>query len=85
ICDRPTALALGAAGALVLVHCNRGVDEARAVAAEIRDRGGRADVLVADLASVDGARILAAEVGERARRLDVLVACAGIAQTARLE
>lgn len=82
---KATALALGAAGAHVLVHCNRGVDEARAVAAEIRDRGGRADVLVADLASVDGARILAAEVGERARRLDVLVACAGIAQTARLE
>lgn len=82
---KATALALGAAGAHVLVHCNRGVEEARAVAAEIRDRGGRADVLVADLASVDGPRILAAEVGERVRRLDVLVACAGIAQTARLE
>lgn len=82
---KATALALGAAGAHVLVHCNRGVEEARAVAAEIRDRGGRADVLVADLASVDGPRILAAEVGERVRRLDVLVACAGIAQTAKLE
>lgn len=82
---KATALALGAVGAHVLVHCNRGVEEARAVAAEIRDRGGRADVLVADLASVDGPRILAAEVGERVRRLDVLVACAGIAQTARLE
>lgn len=82
---KATALALGAAGAHVLVHCNRGVEEAHAVAAEIRDRGGRADVLVADLASVDGPRILAAEVGEQARRLDVLVACAGIAQTARLE
>ena len=52
---------------------------------EIRDRGGRADVLVADLASADGPRILAAEVGERVRRLDVLVASAGIAQTAKLE
>ena len=82
---KATALALGAAGAHVLVHCNRGGEEAHAVAAEIRDRGGRADVLVADLASVDGPRILAAEVGERVRRLDVLVACAGIAQTARLE
>lgn len=82
---KATALALGAAGAYVLVHCNRGLDEARGVVTEIRDRGGRADVLVADLASAEGPRILAAEVGERVRRLDVLVASAGIAQTAKLE
>ncbi|BCD86734.1 short-chain dehydrogenase [Pseudomonas solani] len=82
---KATALALGAAGAYVLVHCNRGVNEAHGVVTEIRDRGGRADVLVADLASAEGPRILAAEVGERVRRLDVLVASAGIAQTATLE
>ncbi|GAC1032134.1 SDR family oxidoreductase [Pseudomonas sp. No.21] len=82
---KATALALGAAGAYVLVHCNRGLDEAQGVVTEIRDRGGRADVLVADLASAEGPRILAAEVGERVRRLDVLVASAGIAQTATLE
>jgi len=52
---RATALALAKAGAQVLVHYGRGLAEAEAVAAEIRQAGGRADVVAGDLAAPDGA------------------------------
>lgn len=47
---RATALALADAGADVIVHGRRSKDAAEAVASEIRRRGGRAAVLMADLA-----------------------------------
>src|SRR5690242_8773124 len=48
---RATALALADAGADVIVHGRRSRDRAEAVAAECRERsGGRAAVLMADLA-----------------------------------
>ena len=40
---RASAVALGEAGAQVLVHYGRGAKEAEAVVAEIRKAGGRAD------------------------------------------
>ncbi len=46
---RAGALALAKAGAQVLVHYGRGADEAAAVVKEIRDAGGRADAIGADL------------------------------------
>ena len=72
---RATALALGAAGAHVIVHYAHGETEAAAVVAEIRAAGGKADAVAADLAEAGGAHALAtqtrAAVGER---LDILVA-----------
>jgi NAD(P)-dependent dehydrogenase (short-subunit alcohol dehydrogenase family) len=83
---RASALALGAAGAQVLVHYGRGAAEAEGVVAEIRQSGGRADTIAADLALPDGAHRLAAKardiVGER---LDILVANAGISKAASIE
>jgi NAD(P)-dependent dehydrogenase (short-subunit alcohol dehydrogenase family) len=76
---RASALALGKAGAQVLVHYARAEKEADAVTAEIRSLGGRAEKLAADLALKDGPHQLAkqvrAVVGDR---LDILVANAGI-------
>jgi 3-oxoacyl-[acyl-carrier protein] reductase len=83
---RASALALAKAGAQVLVHYGRGKDEAEAVVQEIRNAGGRAQALSADLASPDGPQALAKEVraivGDR---LDILVSNAGIAKTASIE
>ena len=77
---RATALALAKAGAQVLVHYGRGAAEAEAVVREIRDAGGRADAVAADLAAPDGPHKLAAEVRRIVGdRLDILVANAGIA------
>ena len=80
---RATALALAKAGAQVLVHYGRGAAEAEAVVREIRDAGGRADAVSADMAAHDGPHKLAAEarriIGDR---LDILVANAGIANAA---
>src|ERR1700744_4525000 len=51
---RATALALGPAGARVIVHYGRNADEANAVVSQIRANGGRADAIAADLAAPDG-------------------------------
>jgi 3-oxoacyl-[acyl-carrier protein] reductase len=83
---RATAIALGKAGAQVLVHYGRAAKEAEEVVAEIREGGGRADAVCADLGAPDGAHKLAKQardiVGER---LDILVANAGISKRAAIE
>jgi len=83
---RATALALAKAGAQVLVHYGRGADEARAVVAEIRNAGGRAEAVAGDMAAPDGAHKLARQVREViGDRLDILVANAGISVGATIE
>jgi 3-oxoacyl-[acyl-carrier protein] reductase len=83
---RASALALAKAGAQVLVHYGTGEKEAAAVVAEIRQAGGRAENVAADLRAPDGAHALAkrvrAIVGDR---LDILVANAGISKAATIE
>jgi len=83
---RATALALAQAGAQVLVHFGAGKTEAEATVGAIRDAGGKAQVIAADLSAADGAHRLA----ETARsivgaRLDVLVANAGVSKAATIE
>jgi 3-oxoacyl-[acyl-carrier protein] reductase len=83
---RACALALGKAGAQVLVHYARAEQEADAVVAEIRLLGGRAQKLAADLALKDGSHHLAGQVrGIVGERLDVPVANAGISSSSTLE
>jgi 3-oxoacyl-[acyl-carrier protein] reductase len=83
---RASALALGAAGAQVLVHYGRGATEADGVVAEIRKAGGRADAVTADLAAADGphklAKLARNIVGDR---LDILVANAGVSKAVPIE
>jgi 3-oxoacyl-[acyl-carrier protein] reductase len=83
---RATALALAKAGAQVLVHYNGGEKDATAVVAEIRQSGGKAEKVTADLRTSDGPHALAervrATVGDR---LDILVASAGIAKAGTIE
>src|SRR2546428_3284248 len=80
---RATAVALAEAGAHVLVHYGRSVQDAESLVAAIQTKGGRADVIRADLGTSEGATQLAKEVrsivGER---LDVLVLNAGISKAA---
>jgi 3-oxoacyl-[acyl-carrier protein] reductase len=83
---RATASALAEAGAHVLVHYGRSVQDAESLVANIRSKGGRADAIRADLGTPDGATLLAREVrsivGER---LDVLVSNAGISKAATIK
>jgi 3-oxoacyl-[acyl-carrier protein] reductase len=83
---RASALALAKAGAQVLVHYGTKEKEADAVVAEIRNAGGRAEKVGADLRQADGPHSLAkrvrAVVGDR---LDILVASAGISKAASIE
>ncbi|WP_309984976.1 SDR family NAD(P)-dependent oxidoreductase [Herbaspirillum seropedicae] len=75
---RASALALAQAGAKVLVHYASGATHAQNVVDEIRQAGGQAESIAADLSTTDGAHALATKVRERiVDRLDILVANAG--------
>ncbi|WP_250456149.1 SDR family oxidoreductase [Caballeronia sp. ATUFL_M2_KS44] len=83
---RAIALALGKAGARVLVHFGSAEDAADAVVEAIRAAGGSADKIAADLRASDGPHELAERVRALAGdRLDVLVANAGISKAAAIE
>jgi 3-oxoacyl-[acyl-carrier protein] reductase len=83
---RATASVLAEAGAHVLVHYSRSVEDAESLVAAIRSKEGRADAIRADLGTPEGATLLAKEVrsiiGER---LDVLVLNAGISKAATIK
>ncbi|WP_414447463.1 SDR family NAD(P)-dependent oxidoreductase [Burkholderia sp. 22PA0099] len=83
---RASALALANAGAQVLVHYSRGALEADAVVAEIRQAGGKAEKIAADLRLADGPHALAQQTRTIiGGRLDILVANAGISHAASIE
>ncbi len=70
-------------GASVLVHFNSGQERAEAVAQSIRDAGGQAQIVGADLSHRDGPQELIAQLdgafeNRFAGRLDILVNNAGI-------
>lgn len=81
---RATALALGERGAHLLLLC-RGPEKGEALARELRDRGARADVVHADLASLRSVAEAARQVLERSPQLDLLINNAGLVNNARRE
>jgi 3-oxoacyl-[acyl-carrier protein] reductase len=83
---RATARALARAGARVIVHYGNSAKDADSLVDEIRNAGGRADAVGADLSASDGAHKLAVDVGKLVGgKLDILVANAGIAVAASIE
>jgi 3-oxoacyl-[acyl-carrier protein] reductase len=83
---RATATALAAAGARVLVHFGKSQQDADTLVAAIRNSGGKADAVGADLAAPEAATELAAKVRSLVGdRLDILVANAGISKAGRIE
>jgi len=74
---RVVARKLGEAGARILVH-GRDQDRGQRVVEEIRQSGGTAEFLAADLASLAEVRRLADTVRRRTDRLDILINNAGI-------
>lgn len=79
---RGIALRFAAAGAAVAVHCRTGVASAREVAGRVRDSGGWAVVLEADLTDEDACRRLVGEAAEwGGGRLTALVNNAGVQPT----
>lgn len=83
---RAAALALAKASAQVLVHYSSAQKEADAVVEEIRQSGGRAEKVGADLSTPNGPHQLAKHVRSIiGDRLDILVANAGISKAASIE
>ncbi len=78
---RATAARLAEAGARVIVHYSASKGPAEDLVAEIRGKGGQADLVGGDLAAVDGAHKLAEAVKALGiEKLDILVNNAGVAQ-----
>lgn len=83
---RASAIALAKAGVRVLVHYGQGEAEANSVVDAIKEAGGSAQAVGADLGAPDGAHILARKVRSIFEdRLDILVANAGISRAAAIE
>lgn len=83
---RASALALAKAGAQILVHYSSGQKEADAVVNEIRQAGGHAEKVGANLSTPNGPHELAKRVRDIVGdRLDILVANAGISKAASIE
>src|ERR1700743_1594645 len=83
---RAIALALGRAGAQVLVHYSSNEAAADSTVAGIVAAGGHAQKIAADLRAAEGPRMLAQRVRAIVGgRLDVLIANAGIAKAASIE
>jgi 3-oxoacyl-[acyl-carrier protein] reductase len=83
---RATASALAEAGARVLVHYGRSVQDAESLVADIRSKEGRADAIGADLGTSEGATLLAQQVRSFVgTQLDVLVSNAGISKAATIQ
>jgi NAD(P)-dependent dehydrogenase (short-subunit alcohol dehydrogenase family) len=74
---RLVARRLGEAGARVLVH-GRDRERGERLVAEIKEDGGSAEFLAADLSNLAEVRRLAEAVQQRADRLDILINNAGI-------
>ena len=76
---RAAAARLAEAGVRVIVHYSASRDAAESLAAEIRNKGGQADLIGGDLSAPDGAHKLAEAIRSLGvERLDILVNNAGV-------
>lgn len=65
-------------GAFVLLHTNRNRDQAEKTLAEIRQNGGRGDIIVADFGPNFNSNIFLKQTLEKTVRIDIIVNSAGL-------
>ncbi len=82
---RAIALALAKAGAAVAINYRERGEEAAAVVEAIRQSGGRAAAVAADVSQAEAVQRMATETEDRLGRIDVLVNNAGAAATRGLD
>lgn len=75
---RATAIALAKEGATVVVHYNHSKEEALAVQDEIRNSGGKAELMQCDVSDYAACEAFVKEVTERFGGIDIFVNNAGI-------
>jgi glucose 1-dehydrogenase len=82
---KAVAIALGGAGADVAVNYRSGEEEAEAVVAAVKEQGGDAAALQADVSKEDQVQAMFARMIERFGTIDILVNNAGLQKDAPLE
>lgn len=82
---RQIAHSLAARGATIVVHAHAARTDAEQVASEIRDRGGKAFVVLGDVADPQAAQAFVDEAAALAGRLDILVNNAAIRRAVPIE
>jgi glucose 1-dehydrogenase len=82
---RAVAIALGGAGADVVVNYRSGEEEAREVVDAIKEKGSDAVAVQADVSKEDQVQAMFARMFERFGTIDILVNNAGLQKDARLE
>jgi glucose 1-dehydrogenase len=82
---RAVAIALGGAGADVVVNYRSGEEEAQEVVGAIKDKGSNAIALQADVAKEDQVQAMFAKMFDAFGTIDILVANAGLQQDAPFE
>jgi glucose 1-dehydrogenase len=82
---RAVALALGGAGAAVVVNYLSGDDEADAVVAAIKEKGSEALAVQADVSKEDQVQAMFGRMFEACGTIDILVNNAGLQKDARFE
>jgi glucose 1-dehydrogenase len=82
---RAVAIALGGAGAEVVVNYRSGEEEAQEVVGAIKEKGSNAIALQADVAKEDQVQAMFAKMFDAFGTIDILVANAGLQQDAPLE
>src|SRR5678815_884296 len=80
---RAIALALAAGGATVAVNTRASRGDAEAVAREIRDAGGNAEVCLADVADASAVQAMVDGIIGRCGRIDILVLNASVRKEVR--
>lgn len=75
---RAIAMALAEGGATVAVNARAAKEDAEAVAKEIRDAGGKAEVFMADIADGKAVDAMVADIVKRHGKVDILVLNASI-------
>ena len=75
---RAIAIALAEAGATVAVNARAAKEDAEAVAKEIRDAGGKAEVFMADIADGKAVDAMVGDIVRRYGKVDILVLNASI-------
>ena len=80
---RATAIELAKEGALVIINCKQSTDKAHQVVHQIKEFGGKAMFIQADISKEDEVKAMVKQIIEKHGKIDILVNNAGITRQSK--